>query len=79
MAMRSKIERKWWFLLPVSALAAFLTVYFMDTAEINRPYNFAQWVLYVLCFAGLQRGLSFAAWLLVLAVSPSDGVRERMR
>ena len=77
--MKSKLERKWWFLLPVSALAAFLTAYFMDNAEISRPYNFSQWVLYALCFAGLQRGLSFAAWLVVLGVSPSDGVIERMR
>lgn len=77
--MQSKLERKWWFLLPVSTLAAFLTAYFMDSAEIGRPYNFAQWVLYALCFAGLQRGLSFVAWLVVLCVAPSDGLRERMR
>lgn len=77
--MQSKIERKWWFLLPVSALAAFLTAYFMDSAEISRPYSFAGWMVYALCFAGLQRGLSFVAWLVVLGVSPSNGVRERMR
>jgi hypothetical protein len=77
--MQSKLERKWWFLLPASTLAAFLTVYFMDGAEISRPYNFSQWVIYALCFAGLQRGLSFVAWLVMLGVSPSEGVRERMR
>lgn len=77
--MQSKLERKWWFLLPVSALAAFLTAYFMDGAEMSRPYNFSQWVIYALCFAGLQRGLSFIAWLVVLGVSPSNGVRERLR
>jgi methylphosphotriester-DNA--protein-cysteine methyltransferase len=32
-----------------------------------------------LCFAGLQCGLSFLAWLVVLGVSPSVGLRERMR
>jgi hypothetical protein len=57
----------------------FLTVYFMDEAEISHPHNFAQWVLYALCFAGLQRGLSFVAWLVVLGMAPSDGVRERMK
>jgi hypothetical protein len=35
--------------------------------------------LYALCFAGLQCGLSFLAWLVVLGVSPSVGLRERMR
>lgn len=77
--MQSKLERKWWFLLPVSTLAAFLTAYFMDSAEISRPYHFSQWVIYALCFAGLQRGLSFIAWLVILGASPSDRVRERMR
>ena len=77
--MQSKLERKWWFSLPVIALAAFLTAYFMDSAEISRPYNFSQWVIYALCFAGLQRGLSFVAWLAVLGVSPSDGIRERLK
>jgi len=77
--MQSKLERKWWFQLPVSGLAAFLTVYFMDSAAISRPYNFSQWVLYIFCFAGLQRGLSFAAWLVVLGLSPAEGIRERMR
>jgi len=77
--MQSKLERKWWFLLPVSTLAAFLAAYFMDNAEISRPYNFSQWVIYAFCFAGLQRGLSFVVWLIILGASPSDGLRERMR
>jgi len=79
MTMQSKLERKWWFLLPVSALAAFLTAYFMESAGVKQTYNFSQWVLYTLCFVGLQRGLSFVAWLAILAVSPSDGIRERMK
>lgn len=77
--MQSKLESKWWFVLPVSTLAALLTAYLMDSAEISRPYHFSQWVLYALCFGGLQRGLSFCAWLAVLGMAPSDGVRERMR
>ena len=77
--MQSKLERKWWFLLPVSALAAFLTAYFMDSAEIIRPYNFSKWVVYALCSGGLQRGLSFVAWLIVLVMTPSNAVRERLR
>jgi hypothetical protein len=39
----------------------------------------AQWALYVLCYIGLQRGFSFAGWLLVLCLSPSSKALERTR
>jgi len=77
--MQSKLEKRWWFLLPVSAVAALLTHYLMDSAAITRPYNFSQWALYVLCFASFQRGLSFLAWLVVLVVSPSEKVLARTK
>lgn len=70
--MTSKLERKWWFATPISVLAVFLTAYVMNSAGIPHPYNFSQWVLYLLCLTGLQRGMSFAIWLLVLCFSPSD-------
>jgi len=77
--MKSKLEQTWWFQLPVCAMAAFLTAYVMESAGITHPYHVSGWVIYVLCFAGLQRGLSFAAWLVVLVLTPSDKVRERTR
>jgi|PersoiStandDraft_1058852.scaffolds.fasta_scaffold06254_4 hypothetical protein len=77
--MTSKLERKWWFQLPVCALAAFLTAYLMDGAGIARPYRFAGWIVYALCLAGLQRGLSLAAWFAVVSMTPSDKVLDRTR
>jgi hypothetical protein len=69
--MKSKLEKRWWFELPVFAIAAFLTSCLMDNAGITNPYKFSGWVIYALCFAGLERGLSFALWLVVLSVTPS--------
>ena len=77
--MTSKLERKWWFVVPTTALATMATAYLMERAGIPRPYHAAQWTLWILGFAGLQRGLSFAGWLLVLCLSPSDKALERTR
>lgn len=77
--MTSRLERKWWFSVPVSLLAFFLTEFVMHCAGILHPYNFAQWTLYFTCFVGLQRSLSFAGWLLVLCLSPAGRAWERTR
>jgi hypothetical protein len=77
--MKSKLEKKWWFQLPVCVMAALLTSYVMDSAGITHPYKFSGWVIYALCFAGVERGLSFALWLVILSVTPSDKVLERTR
>ena len=77
--MASRLERKWWFAAPVAVAAVLLTQYVMNAAGIAHPYRVSQWVLYFLCFAGLQRGFSFAGWLLVLCLAPSNEVRERTR
>jgi len=77
--MKSKLEQTWWFQLPVCALAAFLTSYVMESAGIAHPYHVSGWVIYALCFAGLQRGLSFAAWLVVLGLTPADKVLARTK
>jgi type II secretory pathway component PulF len=77
--MTSRLERKWWFAIPVSAIAAVLTLFIVNHAGIRQPYSFSQWVLFVLAFGGLQRGISLVGWLLVLALSPADKVLERTR
>ncbi len=68
--MTSKLDRKWWFFVPVIVLASISTSYFMSAAGLVYPYNFAQWMLYALCFVGLQRGISFAGWLLFVCLLP---------
>jgi hypothetical protein len=77
--MPSQLERQWWFIAPVSALAVLLTMYVMRSAGIVHPYNTAQWILYILCSVGLQRGLSFLGWFLVLWVAPSSAIMKNSR
>ncbi|MYN44701.1 hypothetical protein GTP23_06375 [Pseudoduganella sp. FT93W] len=75
--MYSKLERKCWFIAPVTALAAILSNFLVGAAGLLQPYNSAQWLLYVLAFVGIQRALSFALWLLVLCVRPASVMPER--
>jgi len=51
----------------------------MQRSGMARPGNPAQYVLYFFCFVGLQRGLSFLGWLLVLLLSPADEAIQRTR
>jgi len=75
--MPSKLERQWWFMLTVTALAAMLTNLLMGSAGLATPHGAAQWLLYMLAFAGLQRSLSFTGWLLVLWLAPARVLSER--
>jgi hypothetical protein len=75
----TKLERKWWFVGTVAAVAAIVAAHLMNRAGILQPYNFAQWTLYILCLVGLQRGFSFVGWLLVLCLSPSSKALERTK
>lgn len=54
-------------------------MYVMRSAGIVHPYNIAQWILYILCSVGLQRGLSFTGWLLALWVAPSSELLKSTR
>lgn len=77
--MTSKLERKWWFQIPVIALALILTAYLIYAAGFPNTYSFARWMLYSLSFIGLKRAISFIGWLLVLCLSPADVVAERTK
>lgn len=67
----TKLERKWWLSGPAAVLAVAATTYLLIHAGIAQPYNAAQWVLYCICIAGLQRVFVFLGWLAVLCVSPA--------
>ena len=77
--MTSRLEQKWWFALPVAALSVVLTQQCMRGAGIASPYNFSQWLLYFLCFVGLQRAFSFAGWLLLLGFAPHSTLLQAAR
>ena len=67
----TRLERKWWFSGPAAILAVAATTYLLNRAGIAQPYNAAQWVLFCICTAGLQRMFLFLGWLAVLWVSPA--------
>ena len=77
--MKSKLERTWWFALPVGVLAGFLTIVLLTRSGITNPYTNPQWILFAITFAGLQRALSFMGWLFVCCFSPAGNVVERTR
>jgi hypothetical protein len=77
--MTSKLERQWWYSLPIGALAAILTLYVLRSAGIKHPYTASQWLLYMMCFIGFQRGISFIGWLVVFSVSPRNKMLENTR
>lgn len=67
----TRLERKWWFSGPAAALAVTAATYLMNSAGIAHPYNVAQWLLFWICIAGLQRVFVFLGWLAMLCVSPA--------
>jgi hypothetical protein len=74
----SRLERTWWFIAIVSALAFVSAAGLMQAAGLPFPYTgVAQWVLHGLCFFAFQRGYSHAGWLLVLVLVPSSPMLER--
>ncbi len=77
--MKSSLERKWWFVVPVTVLAMFVTRYLMDGAGLAHPQNLCQWALFCLCFGALHQIFSLLGWFLVLTLSPADKARERTR
>ena len=67
----SSLERKWWFVTPVAGVSVWLTLQLIELAGMPMgSLSASQWLVFFLCFAGIQRCLSFAAWLVFLAVAP---------
>ncbi|ALT76292.1 hypothetical protein [Paucibacter sp. KCTC 42545] len=67
----SNLERKWWFFAPVTCIGAWLTIQLLSVAGMPiGALSISQWLVFALCFFGIQRGLSFAGWLIFLTVAP---------
>jgi len=76
----SELERKWWFSLPVGMLTMLATIGLLRAVGLPFlpfQYGVAQWAVYLLCFVGLQRCISFLGWLTVLIVSPKTITARR--
>lgn len=75
----SRLERTWWFIAIVTALAFVSAAGLMRAAGLLFPYTgVAQWALHAMCFFAFQRGFSHAGWLLVLVLTPSSPMLERL-
>lgn len=67
----SNLERQWWFFAPVTGISAWLTIQLLSVAGLSMgALSISQWLVFALCFFGVQRGLSFAAWLVFLVLAP---------
>ena len=71
----SKLERKWWFAGPCFTVAWFAAVSLYQAANYALPFgsvdgSLARYALFFLCMGALQRIVSFAAWFVVVAISP---------
>ena len=77
--MKSKLEREWWFSIPVILLATFASAYLFKAAGWSWPTSVAGCAIYVLCVGALHQGFSFLAWMLVALLAPAHKVRELTR
>lgn len=74
----SELEKKWWFVLVVGFLTFLSTIGLLYAAGMPPfEYSPAQWVVWFLCYMGLQRCFSFVGWLAVLVISPKTIKAER--
>ncbi|WP_300751702.1 hypothetical protein [Janthinobacterium sp.] len=66
----SSIERKWWFVMPVAGLSGMFMMLLAHHAGITPVEGASRYLLLMLCYAALYRGLSFIGWLGLLLVAP---------
>lgn len=68
----SEIERKWWFLGPVTGIAVYLSFTLLGAAGLTiARYGAYQWMVFFLCFVGIKRTLSLLTWFVLLFTAPS--------
>lgn len=77
--MLTGLGRKWWFAGLLGGLSALLTLPVLSAAGLAQPGNWAQWLVYFLCFCGVWRCLAFAGWFALLLVSPSSKLLDPLR
>lgn len=68
--MKSKLERKWWFAVPVLALSVVCTLWLLRGAGIGHPEAAPQWLVYFLCLFGFQQVFGFLGWFGMVLLAP---------
>ena len=76
--MTTKPERKRRYVVPINLLAGMLTLCAMAAGGIPQLNNVAQGILYLAFCIGLQRGLSWLGWLLLMRVLPTGSVHTQV-
>ncbi|RZI99022.1 MAG: hypothetical protein EOP39_25815 [Rubrivivax sp.] len=66
----SKLERQWWFWVPVSVVGVALALVLFRSAGFTVDDSPAAVVVFALTAGTLHRLVSFLLWLAFLAVSP---------
>ena len=68
----SKLERRWWFYVPVTLISVGCTFALLIQAGMPvPPVNISQWLVWALCVVSIQRGLSLAGRALALWLWPA--------
>ncbi|OON61157.1 hypothetical protein B0920_19755 [Massilia sp. KIM] len=68
--MKSKLERKWWFAMPVFVLSIVCTIWLLRGAGIGEPEGAPQWLVYFLCLFGFQQVFTFVGWFGLVLLAP---------
>lgn len=77
--MSTGLGRKWWFAGLLGFLSALLTLPILRAAGLQSPANWAQWLVYFLCFGAIWRCLGFAGWLALLLIAPASKLLEPVK
>ena len=66
----TNLEKKWWFLIPVTILAGLITWWMLQVngIESGRHWSFA--LVFALCVVAIENLFSFLIWTAVVMVSP---------
>ena len=68
----AQVEKKWWFILPVSMISTMLTIFLLRSAGAWPADGLAHWLVYFFCLLGIWKAVSFLGWLIVLFAKPSS-------
>lgn len=77
--MTTSLGRKWWFAGLLGGLSVLLTLPLLRAAGMGTPQDWAQWLVYFLCFFTIWRGLGFVLWFVVLLIAPKSKLLDPAR
>lgn len=76
---RTGLGGTWWFVGLLSGLSGLLTLSLLRAAGMGSPQDWAQWLVYFLCFFAVWRCLSFIGWFAVLLIAPKSKLLDPVK